>query len=98
MMLLARYVKTPIEEKRYTIEYTDWLDTGETVAGVVFSVAPVTATPLEVATSLIDAAGQVVAYWVRGGDDGAEYQITVVATTSGGQIKEDAVFFTVRDI
>ena len=30
-MRLGSFVKSPVERKRYTIDYSDWLDTGETV-------------------------------------------------------------------
>jgi len=30
-MAIAKYVKAQIDRKRYQIDYTDWLDTGELV-------------------------------------------------------------------
>ena len=37
-MKLAKYVKAVLDRKRYQIDYTDWLDTGELVSSVAFSV------------------------------------------------------------
>lgn len=96
-MSLGRYVKTPAERKRYAIDYSEWLETGETVSTYSFSVSPTTSPVLEIdATSLADA-NQTIVFFVSGGVNGQQYTVDVQATTSGGQIKEDTILFSMRD-
>lgn len=98
MSRLARYTKAPPERKRYQIDYTDWLDTGETVANVVFSFVNQTATSLIVVDGvavLPTALG--VQYYISGGLDGTTYEILATLTTSLGQIREDAILVSVKE-
>jgi hypothetical protein len=97
-MRLGRFSKTPSERKRYAIDYSEWLDTGETVASYVFTVTPSDATtPFTVDASSLSASGTSIVFFVSGGNNNSQYTVDVKATTSGGQIKEDTVLFTVRD-
>ena len=96
-MRLGSFIKTPIERKRYAIDYTDWLDTGETLTTVTYTIPLVTTPPLVVDASSLDAAHKVAVFFINGGLNNKQYTVEVVATTSGGQIKEDTVLFTVRD-
>jgi hypothetical protein len=93
-MKLGNYIKFPAERKRYAIDYTDWLDTGETLTAVTYTVSP--GTDLVVDASSISSSGLVAVFFVSGGTAGTVYTIDVRATTSGGQIKEDTVLFTLR--
>jgi hypothetical protein len=97
-MKLGRFTKTPVERKRYTIDYSDWLDTGETVLTVTFGVTPVTTNPLVVDAYLIATPATSVAYFVNDGIAGTTYTLDVQITTSGGQTKEDQVLYSVRDL
>jgi hypothetical protein len=97
-MRLGSFIKTPIERKRYAIDYTDWLDTGETLATVTYSIPNVTTPPLVVDASSIDATNKIAVFFINGGLNNRQYTVEVVASTSGGQIKEDTVLFTVRDV
>lgn len=96
-MKLANFIKSPLERKRYTIDYTDWLDTGETVASIVFTVTPTTTATLEVDAYSIAVDGKTVVFFANFGDLGEVYTVEAVMTTSGGQIKEDEILFTIRD-
>lgn len=96
-MRLGRFSKTPSERKRYAIDYSEWLDTGELVSSFVFSVSPVDATtPFLVDASSLSSSGTSVVFFVSGGTDGSQYTVDIKSTTSGGQIKEDTVLFAVR--
>lgn len=98
MGVLAKYVKAASERKRYQIRYENWLDTGEYVSDVTFSVDKVTSPPLVVDEVQVmpDALG--VQYYVSGGVDGANYIVSATLTTSTGpQTKLDEVFFSVRE-
>jgi len=95
-MRLGKFSKTPAERKRYTIDYTDWLDTSETVASVVYT--PVPATTFVVDAQSILTGNKKISFYVSGGDDFETYNLEVKITTSTGQVKEDVVVFAVRDI
>ena len=96
-MKLGNFIKSPIERKRYTIDYTDWLDTGETVVSAVFTVTPTTTATLQIDAYSIAVDGLSVVFFANYGDVGKVYTVEVVITTSGGQIKEDEILFTVRN-
>lgn len=97
-MRLGNFSKTPAERKRYAIDYSEWLDTGETVTARTFTVTPVNVTtPFLVDASSINAAGTVLTFFVSGGANNTTYTVDVQITTSGGQIKEDTIIYTVRD-
>jgi NADH/NAD ratio-sensing transcriptional regulator Rex len=96
-MKLAKFTKSPAERKRYQIDYSEWLDTGELVQSVVFTVSPSTGTtPLEIDAFLIGTPATDVEFFANLGDDGIGYTVNVVMTTDGGQIKEDQVLFSVK--
>lgn len=98
-MKLGTFTKTPLERKRYALDYTDWLDTGETVITSAFTVTPSTgATPLIIDASSIDPGGKQVVFFANYGDNGVTYVVDVLITTSGGQTKEDQVNFLVKDL
>lgn len=96
-MKLANFIKSPLERKRYTIDYTDWLDEGETVQSITFSVTPSTSSILEVDAYSIAVGGLSVVFFANYGVLGTVYTVEVLMTTSGGQIKEDEILFTIRD-
>lgn len=97
-MKLGKFTKTSVERKRYALDYSDWLDTGETVSSVVFAVTPAGATPLVVDANSISASGTTVVFFVNYGATGTTYTLDVQITTSGGQIKEDQILFAVKDL
>lgn len=96
-MKLARFTKAPNERKRYTIDYSDWLDTGETVSTVTFSVTPSTTNILQVDAYSIASPATSVVFFVNDGADGTTYTLEISITTSGGQVKEDQVHYSVRE-
>ena len=96
-MSLGRYIKTPAERKRYAINYSDWLETGETVSSYSFSVTPTTSPVCEVDASSLTDSDTTIVFFLNGGIDGQRYVVNVQMTTSGGQVKEDTIQFDVRD-
>ena len=96
-MKLARFVKAPAERKRYSIDYSDWLDTGETISSVAFIPSPLATGGLEVDAYTLSTPATSVVFFATAGIDGTTYTLEVVVTTSGGQIKEDQILFSVRD-
>lgn len=100
-MKLAKFVKSPVERKRYQIDYSDWLDTGELVQSIVFTVSIVSGTEppgptLNIDSYLIGTPATSVAFFAADGFDEVNYSVDVVMTTDGGQIKEDQILFSVR--
>lgn len=99
-MRIGKYVKASAERKRYQIDYTDWLDTGETIASVAFTPLLNTISPVLV----VDAIGvlpsqQGVQYYVSGGVTGATYEVDVLMTTAAQQpqVRKDAILVTIRE-
>ena len=93
-MKLGRFNKTPVERKRYAIDYSQWLDTGETVSSFTLAASP---TGMTVDGSSLDTTNTILTYFMSGGTDGQQYTLDVRITTSGGQIKEDTVLYTIRN-
>lgn len=98
-MLLDKLFKQPAERLSYEIDYSPWLQTGETVTAFVTTVTQQTGgtpvSPLIVDAKSIKPDGLSVVIFVSHGDDSASYLIDVKATTSTGQIKEDTLWFNV---
>lgn len=95
-MILGKFFKAPGERKRYSIAYGDWLDSGELLNTVTFQVTPVDASPVVIDGIAIETGGISVVFYASGGLDGKSYKAIALATTSGGQVKEDTVQYTVK--
>jgi len=95
-MNLGKYFKSPDERKRYSIDYTDWLDTGEQLSNVTFEVTPIDASPIVINGIAIETGNKSVVFYASAGLDGKSYKAIATMTTSGGQIKEDTVQYTVK--
>lgn len=96
-MKLARFTKQPAERKRYSIDYSDWLDTGETISTVTFVPSPIATGGLEIDAYSIASPATSVVFFANYGVSGTTYTVTVTITTSGGQIKEDEILFAIRE-
>lgn len=98
MTRLGKFSKSPDERKRYTVDYTDWLDTAETITSAQYLISPTTSSPLIVDAQAILTGNKKISFYVSGGDDLETYDLEVKINTSSGQIKEDVVNFLVRDL
>lgn len=96
-MVLGKYFKSPADRKRYTIDYTDWLDSAELISTVTFEVTPVGTSVLVIDGIAIDTDAKGVVFYASEGLDGTNYKAFPTMTSSNGQIKEDEIRFTVRD-
>jgi hypothetical protein len=97
-MRLGKKSKTSAERIQYTIDYSQWLATGETISGLpVFAIETNTSPALVVDDISVDGTGKLVTFYVSQGKDGSTYTVTVTATTSAAQTKEDYVTFVVQD-
>lgn len=94
--LTGRIRQAPEEKRRYTIDYTSQLATGETITGIVVNVTPIQQPPLGAPALVVDgivilptAVGAV--FFVSGGSDGISYEIQFLGTSSLTQVFEDIV-------
>jgi hypothetical protein len=93
-MKLAGIRQTPDDCILRNVDYTQWLQTSETLTDVRFNIEQNTTPPLGitgVTVALPDA--QIVQFYVTGGVSGTIYNVTCEVITSLGQTKED--WFTV---
>jgi len=95
-MNLGKYTKSPDERKRYSIDYADWLDTGEILSNVTFEVTPADENPVVIDGIAIETGDKSVVFYASAGLDGKSYKAIATMTSSGGQIKEDTVQYTVK--
>lgn len=98
-MAIAKYVKASTDRKRYQIDYTDWLDAGENVMAVMFTIELNATAPLLVVDDVqVLPTGLGVQYYVSGGVTGVTYRVLAdLSTTVGPQQKRDELFFTIRE-
>lgn len=101
--LSARFRQTPSERRRYLLDYTLDLASGETITGMATPVIypdannpQIVVAPLVIDTIAIAPGGLQVAFFCSGGDDLGVYQVQFLATTSIGQIREDVVEFDIQ--
>lgn len=85
--------KTPAEVKRTALDWTDWLDTGETIISY-------TVTSSDEAFDVDQAAevAGVISWRVSGGTLRTRPRVTVQITTSTGRIEEASVQYWIRSI
>jgi len=94
-MHLGKFTKAAADEKRYIVDYTDWLDTGETIETVTFLLSPATDPALVVYDSSILSGSQKIQFFVSDGNTGDTYTVLVTITTTGDQTKQDSIMFKV---
>lgn len=98
MSRIAKYVKAEGERKRYQIDYTNWLDVGEAVLSALFTIHNQTSTkPLLVDGIQVLPTSLGIQYYISGGLDTTQYDVTVaMTTTTGPQIREDDIIVNVK--
>jgi hypothetical protein len=94
-MTLGKFVKTPDEVKRYSVEYAEWLDTGEYLQSSAVTASP--AGPI-IDVQTIGANDTDISFFVTGGLSGKSYKIKTRITTTNGQVKEDIILLEIRSI
>lgn len=96
MPLLGSFIQTPIERKRYRLDYSDWLNDGELLQAISFSSDPAGSGSAAVDAYAIDADHEHITLFVSGGTDQNKYKIHAVADTTFGQRKEDDIVFAIK--
>jgi len=98
MSIISRYKQQPGERRKRGIDYTDFLEGGEIVSGVVVAVTPVTSPVFEVTSVVIDPAGKKFAYFIEGGVTDTTYLVEFTVTTSLNQVLEDEMEFEIEEV
>jgi hypothetical protein len=100
MAVLGKFFQTPTEKKQYTLDYSNWLQPGESISGApTFVAVPpsgyVPVAPVVFAATVNPPFNAIIVF-ISGGDDGISYKCLVTITTSSGQIKEDEFYLNVK--
>jgi len=93
-MKIGKFKKSPADRKRYVVQYQDWMNEGETVVGLA-AVGSVPDDDFYLDGYFIGPDALEIIFFVSGGLTGKSYDVTLTATTSLGQIKENVVTFVV---
>lgn len=105
-MLSARFAQSPVETKRYVMDYTLQLASGESISSIAVNIVqtagPTTGLPAFVINNvalLPPVKGVVLgaAFYASAGGNGCQYEVQFLATTSIGQILEDIVQFVLAE-
>lgn len=90
---MSSYLADPDDKLDYAIDFTGFLDQGETI--VTFTVTP--DDPALTVSQVSEAAG-VVTYWAAGGTDGSTVKVVCHIVTSTGREKDVADRFYIRSV
>jgi hypothetical protein len=85
--------KQPVDHLDYDIDFARWLPEDDTIT----TATAISDAPTDLVIESVQISSPVVKVWVSGGTDGSTYKITVVASTSGGRIKETEFRIRVRE-
>ena len=92
---IGQTLKSPIERRQYTFDYSNWLNDGETVLGFNAYVVPqsIDSDPslLVLDTLEISSDGLIGSVFATDGSEGSTYAIQLIAHTSIQRIKEDGL-------
>ena len=105
MALLDRFKKQPDEIKKYQIDYSEWLVTGQTITSVSTVIEilnpasdDVGEPTLAIGITQVIAAGTIFEYFLSLGTDRNRYKLTFQADTSDIQKVESEIEFKVNDL
>lgn len=99
--IAANFRKQPSEKLEYTVQYSDWLVTGQTLSSAVISVAreaPDTSPGTLVVSGPFITDTTTLTYLLDAGEDGDDYKITILTTMSNGEVKETDISLAIEEI
>lgn len=97
-MLLARYKQQPGELLKRIIDLDSWLEATEEITEVeVAAITPVSTSPFQCTSIVIDPDGKKFAYYLTGGEDGETYKVEFRISTQT-QVREDEIEVDVEDV
>jgi hypothetical protein len=91
MTMHRSFQQTPQEKKRYTFDYSCWLFDTEVLTSWVVVVAPPTTPSLVASGAFANAENSAISVMISGGLSKTTYTVTMIATTSTGQVKRDDI-------
>lgn len=100
-MILKKFSKQPAEYKDYDVDYSAWLafDAQDSLDDVQINIECLTDEADDsLVVDLIQITTDTAKLWVRGGTDGAQYKITILAITTVGRKDESELIFKVKDV
>ena len=89
MSRLGAVAKKQIEKKRYTVDYTCWLDENESVIDFAIAIEPSTTPPLIADGASASADFKKITAYLSQGKAGQIYTVMFITDTSIGQRKAD---------
>ena len=89
---IATYIKDPSAKLDYSIDWSRWLPTGDTISAVTWSASGVTVS----ASPAPSHASGVATAWLEGGTEGEDATVTCQVTTTAGRIDERSIRVQVR--
>ena len=94
-MILGTINSAPGNRLQYTIDYSDWLQRGETLVSVVFSID---SGPATIDTVSYNPRATETRFFLNGGTAGSSYNIFAFATTTFGQQRTDQIAVQVQSL
>lgn len=95
---LAHFRKQPSEALDYSVDYSQWLASGETISNVVVSISPATVPALAVSAVALTGGNTIANFTVSAGTDSQQYQVTLLTTTTNAQVVEREILYTVEEL
>ena len=103
-MNLGKFLKQPAEREAYAIEYeadltnADAMEVSMPAPVMLVEVQGMLADSTPLAVDLVTVLGTRITIWISGGTNGANYKITVTASTVSGRVLQDEFYIRVKDI
>jgi hypothetical protein len=104
--LSARFTQSPVETKRYVMDYTLQLAPGESISSVAINIVQTAGPTIGVPAFVVNNAALLppvngvvpgIAFYASAGGDGCQYEVQFLATTTLSQILEDIVQFVLAE-
>lgn len=96
MTMHRSFRQTPQEKKRYTFDYSCWLADTETLTEYTVVTQPGTTPPLVASGAFPDLSQKIMSVMISGGVNRQNYIVTMIVTTSTGQVKRDDIQMRVQ--
>lgn len=86
MTILGVRIKSPEDRRDADISFSDWLPEGDSIQD-----ASAHSDSDDLVVESVQVFDDIVKVWIAGGNAGASYTVTVIATTAEGRIKSACV-------
>lgn len=101
-MILGRFIKQPAETLDYDIDFSEFLNDGDTLTSTGNPAVPMPLSVTVAPTGLTIGGtyvlnGTTIKQWLSGGTDGTKYKVTLTATSNAGRVKQVEFYVRVKD-